>query len=256
MKRSTKERKNEPIKLSDSLIGNIEILIAQCHLTNYQADNTDSHVISFAKSIRQQAYTPEDVMSVWKLLLNAYVSNKIKRRGVLSRALLLFRPFYYFVYLLVKEEKIIYVGKTINLQERMKDHAANKDFDDIQIYICCDKNEQDILENTCIFKYQPPLNKAVRLSEVDMDMEVPVFTSAKDFCFPLLTGCTSRVKPFFLVDSNYYFIQNLGFVHKSNITAEVQISLLTADPNYKKPAKSYPEGYTYISGVGLIKNYN
>jgi hypothetical protein len=256
IKKSNKKRKNEVIKLSEDLLENIATLVAQCNLTSAQADNDDAHINSFVKSIKGSVNTPEEVMLVWKSLLNAYVSRKVKRGAVIRKALMLFRPFNYFVYLLVKDGDIIYVGKTINVQDRMKDHTSNKDFDDIRIFACSTKQEQDVLENTCIFKYCPPLNRSVRLKEVDKEMELPAFVSAKDFYFPFLTGCTSKAKVFFLADENYYFFPKLGFVYKPLITAEIEISLLTADPNYEKPTKTYPEGYTYIRGVGLIKDYN
>ena len=65
-----------------------------------------------------------------------------------------------FVYFLLKNKKIVYVGQTTNGLNRIKEHLlnCNKDFDDFKI-LKCDESELNELENNYIIKYNPKYNK-------------------------------------------------------------------------------------------------
>lgn len=62
-----------------------------------------------------------------------------------------------FVYFLVKNSEVIYVGQTRNGLIRPFSHR-DKDFDEIKI-LYCNSDELDIMEDTYIQKYKPPYNK-------------------------------------------------------------------------------------------------
>lgn len=65
-----------------------------------------------------------------------------------------------FVYFLLKNKKIVYVGQTTNGLNRIKQHLldCNKDFDDFKI-LKCDESELEELESNYIIKYNPIYNK-------------------------------------------------------------------------------------------------
>lgn len=72
-----------------------------------------------------------------------------------------------FVYLLLKNKKVVYVGQTTNGLNRIKQHKKNKekDFDDFKI-IKCTKRELNELENFYIIKYKPKYNKKINPEDV------------------------------------------------------------------------------------------
>jgi hypothetical protein len=65
-----------------------------------------------------------------------------------------------FIYFLLKNKKIVYVGQTTNGLNRIKEHLldCNKEFDDFKI-IKCNESELKELENNYIIKFNPEYNK-------------------------------------------------------------------------------------------------
>lgn len=67
------------------------------------------------------------------------------------------------IYFLLKDKEIVYVGQSIDIDRRIKDHSYNgKDFDSFE-YIECDKSDLTRLETLYIVKFQPMLNKIIPL---------------------------------------------------------------------------------------------
>ena len=64
-----------------------------------------------------------------------------------------------FIYFLLKDDEVVYVGQTSNGIVRPLSHR-NKDFDTIKI-IYCDILELDLLEDKYIVKYRPRYNKTL-----------------------------------------------------------------------------------------------
>lgn len=65
-----------------------------------------------------------------------------------------------FVYFLLKNQEVVYVGQTSDGLNRIKTHylQKTKDFDDYKTIKCC-KRDLNELENYYILKYQPKYNK-------------------------------------------------------------------------------------------------
>jgi hypothetical protein len=63
------------------------------------------------------------------------------------------------IYILMKADSVIYVGKTSNLFARIAQHQADKDFDSVQ-FIRCDESLLDLYERELIATLNPSLNKA------------------------------------------------------------------------------------------------
>lgn len=61
------------------------------------------------------------------------------------------------VYFLIKGDEIIYVGQSINIHQRIGDHAKSKDFDTFT-YAECNKNDLSVMEAKYITKFKPKLN--------------------------------------------------------------------------------------------------
>jgi hypothetical protein len=64
------------------------------------------------------------------------------------------------VYFLVKNEEVIYVGKSIDLLTRVVSHVKTKDFDSFAL-IQCDEHMLDFEETKYILHYRPIQNKSV-----------------------------------------------------------------------------------------------
>lgn len=64
------------------------------------------------------------------------------------------------IYALLKGDSVVYIGKSENITNRIKDHvkAREKDFDSYSV-IACKHDELDDLEMFMIFKYKPRYNK-------------------------------------------------------------------------------------------------
>ena len=65
-----------------------------------------------------------------------------------------------FVYFLIKDENVIYVGKSSNVLSRLSAHHKAKKPDKIAVKVVPDDTPLDIVESFYIQKFNPPLNKA------------------------------------------------------------------------------------------------
>ena len=63
-----------------------------------------------------------------------------------------------FIYFLIHDDEVVYVGQTMRGLSRVYSHIHNKHFTKIYI-IECDEDELDYLEDYYIFKYRPIYNK-------------------------------------------------------------------------------------------------
>jgi len=60
------------------------------------------------------------------------------------------------VYFLIKEDRVVYVGQSVNVFSRISSHVNYKDFDSYA-YVLCPKDKLDILESLYIHTLNPPL---------------------------------------------------------------------------------------------------
>jgi len=65
----------------------------------------------------------------------------------------------HFVYVLEKNQKVVYVGRSSNLYSRLVSHKSKKDFDVIMLYEYTDKGQCSDCEYFGIKHYKPMLNK-------------------------------------------------------------------------------------------------
>lgn len=63
-----------------------------------------------------------------------------------------------FIYFLVQNQNVVYVGQTTKGLSRVYEHLSSKQFSNIYV-IPCDKSDLDYLEDFYIFKYTPIYNK-------------------------------------------------------------------------------------------------
>jgi hypothetical protein len=60
------------------------------------------------------------------------------------------------VYFLIDHSKIVYVGQSVNVFSRMREHSKSKQFSSYA-YISCPKEDLDVLESLYIHVFRPPL---------------------------------------------------------------------------------------------------
>jgi excinuclease UvrABC nuclease subunit len=61
------------------------------------------------------------------------------------------------VYFLIKNERIVYVGQSVNIYSRIADHYKNKFFSDV-FSVPCPRSNLDVLESMYIHTFSPELN--------------------------------------------------------------------------------------------------
>src|SRR5690625_394111 len=64
-----------------------------------------------------------------------------------------------FIYFLLKDEKVVYVGKTKNVKRRLNEHKG-KVFDDYKL-LKCTSDESSFLEDKYITKFDPKYNNSL-----------------------------------------------------------------------------------------------
>ena len=80
------------------------------------------------------------------------------------------------VYRLYKNDRIVYVGKSINIKSRVKDHKRDKDFDSFDFSIMNNESNKNLYEIYYIDKYKPIYNKeCIENSISDVELEDLVF---------------------------------------------------------------------------------
>lgn len=86
----------------------------------------------------------------------------------------------YWIYFLIKDDEIVYVGQTIRGMHRIKVHQfeGKKDFDSFS-YLVCDKNELDYWESRYILKYDPKYNSQITYSSLDDEIGTKYFSKTK-----------------------------------------------------------------------------
>jgi len=74
-----------------------------------------------------------------------------------------------FIYFLVREDVIVYVGQSYNnTLNRLKYHSNNKEFDRILI-MSCPKVKLDKVEHYFIYKFLPEYNKVLSIKSIDLE---------------------------------------------------------------------------------------
>lgn len=73
------------------------------------------------------------------------------------------------VYFLKKENKVVYVGQSVNINRRVEEHKKTKDFDSFD-FVECDKDLLDCTENSFIMYYSPTLN--IKKAEINTNSKI------------------------------------------------------------------------------------
>ena len=78
------------------------------------------------------------------------------------------------IYILYKEDKIVYVGKSsVNIEGRVKHHTMSKDFDKAELYNIPNMSDVNIIELYMIAKFKPILNVDSKESD-DLTIELDI----------------------------------------------------------------------------------
>lgn len=203
-------------ELSLSVIENIEMFDEQANMNSQKARNLNSDVYKLINEFRDQVEDKTTVNYVFWEVLKLYVEIDYTRRSIIEHLLEKFIPYYFYVYQLIKDGEVIYVGKSDRLNYRLSEHrATGKEFDDVKVYLCTDEREQEVIENTTIIRLWPPLNKYVRLDLADKNLELPEFKTITEVEPDFILRNNIDVR--FNIGDNYHLIPDVGFVHKRTI---------------------------------------
>ena len=89
-----------------------------------------------------------------------------------------------YIYKYVRNNEIIYIGKTKNLLQRHKQHLQEigkfLETDKLYYFICPTSNIMDVYETALINKYHPMLNKADNILLLTIDIQEPHWTLYKE----------------------------------------------------------------------------
>lgn len=102
---------------------------------------------------------------------------------------------HYFIYFLLKNNKVVYVGQSNNnVLSRISSHLKDKDFDEVYYKSFSVENVMDEYEKKFIMKYRPKFNKevihqGVKYDFFDLKTEQGVSLTIEDFC--AVTGCSN-----------------------------------------------------------------
>lgn len=148
-------------------------------------------------------------------LLENYKTNRLSLMESIFKKV---SPKLYHVYKLMKNGKEVYIGQSINVSARLKKHL-DKDFDEILICQCRNKDEMDNLENYLILKILPKLNNKVFLDKARCFEESPFsfeFKKLEDLDYDFIPCMWNVSKS---VDSDKYLYRYPYFVkNKYDIT--------------------------------------
>lgn len=84
----------------------------------------------------------------------------VNKRDILDKAIKVSEAYTYGIYFLLKNNKIVYIGKTSCGIRRMHAHLGYKDFDSFSFFPCS-KEYLEAAESENIFKYKPEYNKKI-----------------------------------------------------------------------------------------------
>lgn len=99
------------------------------------------------------------------------------------------------IYLLKKNDKVVYVGQSINIEQRIKQHKkSEKKFDDY-MSIECDKNLLNETEESYILLFNPKYN--IKRAEINTVKKVYIYvakTKSKMICVDDVTHKLAKVQ--------------------------------------------------------------
>jgi hypothetical protein len=129
----------------------------------YSPKNIDnSKVKLYIEDLLTEGYTKEYLFTELVEQNNKEQVYKGKSRKVVD-AMQLLSPKPHYIYKLYDRGKLVYIGQTISLLERLGCHKKTKKFDDVEIYMCSFCENVDFIENGLIGKYLPELNRGLNI---------------------------------------------------------------------------------------------
>lgn len=199
--------------LSCNVNENIETLVDQASMCSNSAGNLTEHLAEFCNDFRKSIKDKNTVNYVFWKMVDLYFEGGFKREAIIKHVVHLFKPYEFYVYQLLKDGVVVYVGKTDRSHDRMIAHRKEKDFDEVKYLQCSGTKEQDIIENTCIYLMKPKYNKSVRLDLVDDGYNIGEFLTVDKIKPDFIPVSGGKGKIDASVD-DYYYIQFFGFVRK------------------------------------------
>lgn len=82
------------------------------------------------------------------------------------------------IYFLIKDDQVIYVGKTINMYVRLTMHLPDKDFDRLTFLPVAEDIPLELVEACYILRFKPRLNKILPITRAKVRRELAKYISA------------------------------------------------------------------------------
>ena len=142
------------------------------------------------------------------------------RRSCRESVLKLLKPTLFYVYKLFdKDNNLVYVGKSVSMGRRLKNHLGEKEFEYAKYLPCDNLDICDAVENHLILKYQPIYNLMVslrfaRLFEYHMLGE---FLLEKDLLVDMVHALPYNKNEVFTKRGDYLFAQGLYIKNRKGI---------------------------------------
>ncbi|UUW39721.1 hypothetical protein VP14_034 [Vibrio phage VPMCC14] len=155
-----------------------------------------------------------------ELAFNHLSGNFHKNRKSVSEDLCwLFRPRLNLLYKLFHKDKLVYIGQTTDITQRVSKHKENKKFDNVSICVIDKTKDLSIIENKLILDLQPVLNKTVNLKLANSfkgDIYDYTFTNYSDLDLEFIPSC--NLSSVVGCNKDYLYIANTFIKNTRNIT--------------------------------------
>ena len=76
------------------------------------------------------------------------------------------------IYFLYKGNEVVYVGQSVNIENRIQEHRGSKDFDSYN-YVLCDRGELNEKEAYYILKHRPSYNVNLPHNKIYKPIDTP-----------------------------------------------------------------------------------
>lgn len=156
--------------LSDEAFSNLRHLENVKNKIQTLTENYDATLIAIGTQLRRDQIEPMELAKIYKYMK----SNKFSRfSNVITMAGYSYQQISYsakngtkpypskgnlVIYVLLKDNEIVYVGRSSNLRSRLEQHKKTKDYDSFDFVFVKDKNQMKDLEALMIQQYRPKFN--------------------------------------------------------------------------------------------------
>jgi hypothetical protein len=192
----------------------------------------------FCKDLVDYHKSANTPLMFWKFVeLTCDSRTENKYTGVFKKLASKFKPTLNYVYLLMQEGSVVYVGKSTRIITRLNDHRKEgcKVFDSVMVKEVDAEIEMDVLENSLIYKLKPIYNKSMIVDFVKDEVSTEGFVKLKEY-LPLVIYEKTKMPEFRFNIENYLDYDGF-FIRKDMVNSVTNEKLGWRKADYVKPRK-------------------